>query len=185
MNWKDILKHSMVLYAFTLIFGIIWLNPGRRIATVIVSGPAFSMNLLWIPFFVILILIPLIYSIKIKKELNELLLIALFFVVISAVISLPLMTYLGSLISKEKIASSTLINIREIFGQNPQSVIANPICLPLYVKNNNATCPLDRFGTIVGILSISIMAFAIITISMASKNIWNMIRKKKESAQNN
>ena len=168
MNWRESFKHALILYGTTLIFGLLWLLPGRVIVTGLPARPL-PLYLLWIPTIIILILIPFIYSLIIKKTIKEVITISFLFVLISLIISISLLAVLINVIIKTQ-ANPIIMFIRELFGTNPVSVIANPICVPYYIKNPSASCPLDYFGEITGIVLLSLIAFVIISISMMLRN---------------
>jgi hypothetical protein len=175
MNWKEFFKHGLILYGITLIFGVIWILPGRVITTVLPTGPVLPLSLLWIPVIIILILIPFVYSLIIKKTIKDCIIISFLFVLLSSIISLPLLAVLRNVIINSE-GNPVVIFIRDIFNTNPQSVIANAICVPYYIKGL-LDCPIDYFGTFIGIILLSLIAFVIISVSMILRNIPSILKK--------
>jgi len=130
-----------------------------------------SVGYLWIPAIFTLIIIPLLYSFFINKSLRELLIITLLFIIISSTISLSVMNISRNFSGGDDV----YMFIFGVFGINPISSIDTPICAPYGLKTVLAgpeekieLCPLQKYGLFIEIITLSLISFIVIGISMVA-----------------
>ena len=167
MDWKEYFKHSLVLFGFMILFGILYL-----FITKIFRQLKYT-NHLWVPAVVAIILIPLIYSIFIKKSVKELTVITILLILISSIISLPIMNMMKNSIRESKGDAPVAISILEIFSINPMTLIDSPVCAPYTAVEVNSgsnenikVCQLKKYGFFAELIIVGIVAFIITILSM-------------------
>ncbi len=178
MNWKDFFKHSLILFGITILFGIIYF-----LITKILRQLKY-VNFLWIPAIITIMLIPLFYSFFIKKSTKELAIIAILFILISSVVSLPIMSIMKNSVKESKGDAPIAILLLEVFSINSVTLIDSPICAPYSAKAINSgpdekveVCPLQKFGFFVELIIVNIIAFIIILLSMITGSYLSKFKK--------
>ncbi len=178
MNWKEFFKHSLILFGITILSGLIYF-----VLTKIVRQLEY-VTYLWIPAIIVIILIPLIYSFLSKKSIKELAIITLMFILISSIVSIPIMGIMKNSIRESKGNAPIAILTLTIFSMNPITSIDSLICAPYSAKAINVgsndqvkVCPLQKFGFFIELIIVGIMAFIIIFPSMIIGNYLSKVRK--------
>lgn len=177
--WKEALKHAVILCVLLFSSGII--------NTILRK----NMNLLkhnqllwlWIVSVIALIIIPLLYSLLIKKSVKEVAAIALLFIVLSSAIFLPLKIITSNAIHSYK--DGFLLFATDVFTNNPVSLIVSPICLPITLQNirqnsNELVCVLQKYGSFAEIVFSTIISFIIVYLSMIIGSYLFPVRKNSD-----
>ena len=178
MNWKEFFKHGLILFGITILFGIVY-----SLLTKIIRQLKY-VNYLWIPAIIAIILIPLIYSIFIKKSIKDLAIIAILFVLISSIVSIPIMSIAKNTIRESNGDARIAIPLLEVFSINPISLIDSPICAPYVARSINSEpndqvklCPLQKYGFFTEIIIVGIVGFIIILLSLMTGSYLSKFKK--------
>lgn len=178
MNWKKFFKHSLILYGISLLLGFIYFIFTKSFHYLKYADYS------WIPTIIAIILVPLTYSFFIKKSIKELAIISILFILISSIISIPIMILMKNSIRESKGDAPIALPVLEIFSMNPITLIDSPICAPYSAGAINAgpneeieVCPLQRYGFFIELIIVGIIAFIIIFLSMITGSYLSKFKK--------
>ena len=171
MDWKEIFKHSFILYGLVLIFGFAYFIFSEVIFINLRYTP------LWPKTIIVVAIIPSIYSFFIRKTLKEWAAIAIFFILVSMIVFLSVQNPLNTSIKESK-GGSPILAIEQTLGSNPSSALQTAICAPYANRIINSgpgeevqDCFFHRIGFFADFILISLLSFIIIYSSLIAGNL--------------
>ncbi|MBR9677076.1 hypothetical protein GOV04_02970 [Candidatus Woesearchaeota archaeon] len=171
------LIHSFALYLLFLITGMIFYYLGKKFS-------AISYSIL--PKTIIaLIVIPFLYSLFVKKNIKEWLLIVFLLVLMSSTISLNLMNSYQEKIVETRARNESFIIKENVFATNSASLIVSTACYSYNVRSINAgpdqlenKCFFYKMHKNISIVLSSIVSFSLIILSVILGNFLRFRKKE-------